>query len=75
MNTFCCPCGSTFRNTYELVYLSYPPKYLFRCDCCGTTRVLSEVEAYGNSRIEDSDRSPLLDALKHVEVKEPQSIL
>ena len=75
MNTFYCTCGSTFRNTYELVYTSYPPKYLFRCDRCGATKALSEVEAYGNSRIGDNDRSSLLDTLKHVEVKEPQSVL
>ena len=57
MNTYYCPCGGTFRNTNEL-YLAYPPKYLFRCDCCGATKVLPEVRAYGNSRIEDSDSSP-----------------
>ena len=75
MNTFYCPCGGTFRNTDELVYLAYPPKYLFKCDCCGATKVLSEVEAYGNSRIIRNDRPSLLDTLKHVEVEEPQSIL
>ena len=63
MNTFNCPCGGKFKNSNERVYLSYPPKYLFKCDSCGDTNVLSEAEAFGNSGIKDEDFS-LLEKLK-----------
>ena len=73
MSTFCCLCGGTFRNTDGLVYLSYPPKYLFRCDCCGATKVLSEAEAYGNSGSGSDSRPSLLDT--PICAKELQAIL
>lgn len=63
MNTFNCSCGGKFKNSNERVYLSYPPKYLFRCDSCGDTKVLSEAEAFGNSGLKDEDFS-LLGKLK-----------
>lgn len=48
-NEFTCSCGGKFKRNDEIVYCSYPPKYLFKCDKCGGTRVLSEAEAFGNS--------------------------
>lgn len=63
MNTFSCPCGGKFKNTGGLVYLSYPPKYLFKCVSCGDTKVLSEAEAFGNSGLKD-ENSSLLEKLK-----------
>ena len=64
MNTFSCPCGGKFKNTSRLVYLSYPPKYLFKCDSCGDTKVLSEAEAFGNSRKDYENNSLLEKVLK-----------
>ena len=75
MNTFSCPCGGKFKNTGGLVYLSYPPKYLFKCDSCGDTKVLSEAEAFGNSCLKDED-SPLLEKLKESgTIKDLETIL
>ena len=75
MNTFNCPCGGKFKNSNERVYLSYPPKYLFKCDSCGDTKVLSEAEAFGNSGLKDEDFS-LLEKLKESgTIKDLEAIL
>ena len=75
MNTFNCPCGGKFKNSNERVYLSYPPKYLFRCDSCGDTKVLSEAEAFGNSGLKDENFS-LLEKLKESStIKDLETIL
>ena len=75
MNTFNCPCGGKFKNTGGLVYLSYPPKYLFKCDSCGDTKVLSEAESFGNSGLKDEDFS-LLEKLKESgTIKDLETIL
>lgn len=75
MNTFNCPCGGKFKNSNERVYLSYPPKYLFKCDSCGDTKVLSEAEAFGNSGLKDEDFS-LLEKLKESgTIKDLETIL
>ena len=63
MNTFSCPCGGKFKATSEILYYFYPPKYLFKCNCCGNTKALSEAVAFGNSCLKDED-SPLLKKLK-----------
>ena len=75
MNTFNCPCGGKFKSSNERVYLSYPPKYLFKCDSCGDTKVLSEAEAFGNSGLKDEDFS-LLEKLKESStIKDLETIL
>ena len=75
MNTFNCSCGGKFKNSNERVYLSYPPKYLFRCDSCGDTKVLSEAEAFGNSGLKDENFS-LLEKLKESgTIKDLETIL
>ena len=75
MNTFNCPCGGKFKNSNERVYLSYPPKYLFKCVSCGDTKVLSEAEAFGNSGLKDEDFS-LLEKLKESStIKDLETIL
>ena len=75
MNTFRCSCGGKFKNTGGLVYLSYPPKHLFRCDSCGDTKVLSEAEAFGNSGLKDENFS-LLEKLKESStIKDLETIL
>lgn len=51
MNEFTCQCGGKFKKNDELAYLSYPPKYLFKCDKCGETKVLSEEEALHQEEI------------------------
>ena len=60
MNTFSCPCGGKFKATSEILYYFYPPKYLFKCDCCGNTKALSEAVAFGNSG-EDYENNSLLE--------------
>lgn len=71
MNEFPCPCGGEFKRTDRFVYCSYPPKYLFKCDKCGETRVLSEVEVFGNSLLNNENESfSLINTLKdygHIE--------
>ena len=75
MNTFNCPCGGKFKNSNERVYLSYPPKYLFRCDSCGDTKVLSEAEAFGNSGLKDENPF-ILEKLKESSIiKDLETIL
>ena len=75
MNTFNWPCGGKFKNSNERVYLSYPPKYLFKCDSCGDTKVLSEAESFGNSGLKDEDFS-LLEKLKESgTIKDLETIL
>ncbi len=65
MNEFPCPCGGKFKRTDRFVYYSYPPKYLFKCDKCGETRVLSEVEVFGNSLLNNENESfSLINTLK-----------
>lgn len=57
MNEFPCSCGGKFKRNNEFVYWSYPPKYLFKCDECGELRVLSEVEVFGNSLLDNENES------------------
>ena len=75
MNTFSCPCGGKFKNTGGLVYLSYPPKYLFKCDSCGDTKVLSEAEAFGNSCLKDENPSLLKKLKESSTIKDLETIL
>ena len=58
MNEFPCPCGGKFKRNDELIYLSYPPKYLFKCDRCGETKVLSKEEALHQEEIVRVTESP-----------------
>ena len=75
MNTFNCSCGGKFKNTGGLVYLSYPPKYLFRCDSCGNTKVLSEAEAFGNSGLKDENPFILEKLKESSTIKDLETIL
>ena len=64
-NEFTCSCGGKFKRNDEIVYCSYPPKYLFKCDKCGETRVLSEVEVFGNSLLNNENENfSLINTLK-----------
>lgn len=71
MNEFPCSCGGKFKRNNELIYLSYPPKYLFKCDRCGETKVLSEVEVFGNSLLNNENENfSIINTLKdygHIE--------